>query len=578
MLTPAVTALVVGLVPQTPPQGLLMPPPAPSNSIERLAFPEDPGLVRFAPFADPQGVPQSTDLAAAGAADFDGDGNEDLWLLAEQGTGPNAGALSVEMARTSSLARFRDWQQLAQRSWVDGATFRSTDYPLGDRVLLVERQQPDLVSAYYTYPFGGSPQAGSFVVNPGWTVGTGSYEIETRDDDGDGHDHIAVLQEVQPGWTRIKVMHVDNNLGWLHPEREVSFDLPAVAHGLRMLDFDGDGLSDTLVRLSDTALLLLHNDGTRLLPISLIVLPMPIEEVFVGDADRDSRDDFGMVFGSGILLARSLPQSWAPVWLQAPASVGPLETARVLGEVRGTLTSIVAFPTDGQSVVVFPFQGGGTFSAGEVVTPADPSLYQGSGAVSARLVIADVDGDDDDDVVMQLADRAHWLTLNGGEYQFAPTQLLTADRGAIGETGYRRYDHVATMSAEAVQRGLLNAEIAVFLQDTTILPREYKYWGRLLVPVDLATRTVSFTIFSQTEKNKLASMIQNQEVFRFAGGITAGGQALVSIHLKKGPQRFESLLVHHDDPEAQQSAVGVQWNEIKAPPDPAMDSDLLPWN
>ena len=79
-------------------------------------------------------------------------------------------------------------------------------------------------------------------------------------------------------------------------------------------------------------------------------------------------------------------------------------------------------------------------------------------------------------------------------------------------------------------------------------------------------------------KAKLQTMIQNRDVFRFPGGITAGGQALLSIHFKNGPQRFESLLVHHDDPEGNKSAVGVQWNEIKAPPDAAMDSDLLPWN
>lgn len=578
MITSAVTALLVGLLPQVPPQGLLV-EPAPGGAkspIERLAFPAYVDLTRFAPFEDAQGAPQATDVAASGAADFDGDGNEDLWLLPTSGV--NAGALSVQMARISSLGRFRGWQQLAPRSWVDGATFRSTDYPLGDRVLLVEPLQSDLVSAYYTYPFGGSPQAGTFVVNASWTVGAGSFEIATRDDDGDGHDDIAVLQAVLPGWTRVKKLCMGNSLGWLHPEQEVSCDLPLVASDLQLFDYDGDGRSDVLVRISTTGLLLLHDDGSRLVPVSLIVLPVPVKDVFVGDADRDGRDDFGLVFSTGILLARSEALHFSPVWLAAPAGVGSLGTARVLGETRGNLTSVTAFPADGQSVVLFPFLGSGMFAPAEIETPPDPGPYQGSGAQGARVIVADIDGDEDDDVVMQLADRTHWVSLLGGEFALAPHDLQTVDQGLLGETGYRQYDLVAEIPDEAVQRGLTTVEMAVFLQDITVQPADYIYWGRLLLPVDPNTRTVSFTVFSQTEKAKLHTMIQNRDVFRFPGGITAGGQALLSLHCKSGPQRFESLLIHHDDPEGNKSAVGVQWNEIKAPPEPAMDSDLLPWS
>ena len=578
MITPAFTALLVGLAPQVPPQGLhsgLVPGGTTSQS-SRVEFPTQPSLAKVAPFSDATGQPQPTDAAAVGAADFDGDGNEDLWFLSASGT--NQGELSVEMARGSSLLRYRDWHTFPARTWEHGATFRSTDYPFGDRVVLVERQQTDLVSASYSYPFGGNPQAGTFVVNASWTVGLGAYEVATRDDDGDGHDDIAVLLEPQPGWTRIKKLCMGTTLGWVRPEKEVTCDIPVVANSLRMLDVDNDGRSDVLVRLSTTGVLLLRDDGQRLVPTTLLILPMPADDVFVGDADGNEYDDFGLVFSSGILLARAQAKRFDPLWLQAPAGIGPLGSAAVVGDVKGVLGTIAAFSVDGQSAVLFPSVGFGFFGPAETLLPPEPGEYQGSGTVGVPFTIADVDGDDDEDIVMQLADRTHWVAVENTEGRLAPQGVQVVDFGFIGETGYRKYGLIAQVPQEALQEGLTTVELAVFLEDVTAQPPTHIYWGRLLAPANPNTHTVAFTVYSQTEKGKLQTMIMNGDVHRFPGGITTGGQSLLSIHFKNGTVRHSSLLIHHDPDEANKSAIGPKWHSTTAPPEPAMDSDLLPWN
>ena len=572
----------MGLLPQTPPQGLHagLVPGGTSTIAPRVEFPERPGLTRTAPFVDLAGQPVPTDAAAAGAADFDGDGTQDLWFLSTSGT--NAGELSVVMARASSLLRYRGWHTYAPRTWEHGATFRSKEYT-SDRVLLVDRLSPQLLNAHYTYPFGSAtPQvSGSFNVNSSWTVGLGAYEIATRDDDGDGNDDIAVLIEPQPGWTRIKKLRMGSSLGWFHPEKEVVCDIPIAAHSIKMLDVDNDGLSDVLVRLGETGVLLLIDDGARFVPTTLLLLPMPAADVFVGDADGNEFDDFGMVFATGVFLARADLQRLDPVWLQAPSGVGPLASAGVVGDLTGALTTVAAFPADGQSVAVFPYVGYGLFGGAEVLAPPTATEYQGSGADGVPAIIADMDGDDDEDIVLPLADRQHWLVLQNSERSHAPTTAQLIDFGHVGETGYRKYGVIADVPDQALQAGLSTIELAVFLEDVNAQPPVHVYWGRLLGQVDPTSGTVGFTIYSQTQKNKIPAMLANREVHyppQQPDGITTGGQSLISIHFKDGTRRFGSMLIHHDPDEGNKSAVGPKWQATTAPPDPAMDRDLLPWN
>ena len=85
-----------------------------------------------------------TEIAAAGAADLDGDENTDLWFLSASGI--NAGELSVQMAKTSSLGRFRHWHSYPRTPWSGAATYRSQFYTR-DRVLLIDPMSSVLTAA-----------------------------------------------------------------------------------------------------------------------------------------------------------------------------------------------------------------------------------------------------------------------------------------------------------------------------------------------------------------------------------------------------------------------------------------------
>ena len=74
------------------------------------------------PFVDAKGQPIDHVLAASGSADVDGDGQRDLWFLAS--AGPQRGRISLLMARTSSLGRFRPWHISPAGSFVPGLAIR----------------------------------------------------------------------------------------------------------------------------------------------------------------------------------------------------------------------------------------------------------------------------------------------------------------------------------------------------------------------------------------------------------------------------------------------------------------------
>ena len=74
-------------------------------------------------------------------------------------------------------------------------------------------------------------------------------------------------------------------------------------------------------------------------------------------------------------------------------------------------------------------------------------------------------------------------------------------------------------------------------------------------------------------------MIQGGVVFPFPDGISAGGDTVISVHAKAGPQRWESLLVSDQGGGGgQQSVIGLAWRVSAAPPKPEADTDLMPWN
>lgn len=560
----------------------------------RLNYPADPTSSWFEPFPNPR-ENRVGNPVANGAADMDGDGNPDLWFLAptrngipnevigsihRSGRGSEHARLTVHMARTSSLGRFRDWSTFADRTWVHGATFRSTAYTRGDRVLLVDPGLDTLISAYYTYPFGQSPRTGTFVTNASWQVGRGAYEIATRDDNGDGHDDIAVLTQPQAGWTRVKKLRMGDSIGWLRPESEVSFDMPLPAKDLRMLDFDGDGASDLVFSVPGMGVFVLRDDGPTLTPVLGIPIRKGLRQVFVGDADQNGLDDLGLVIDAGVYLVLSKVAGFAPIGLYSPQASGPLRTACVLEDRDGKLTSVAAFPASGDSIEIFPLRTeDGTFGPAQSIVPSVAGVLPTGPGIGRHLVVADIDNDTDQDVVVQLADRQHWVALRNGERHLVPANLSITRQGKIAETGFSKYHLAMQIPGFAKNLGLDEVELAIFLDDVTVQPSRYVYWGRLIGKVDPATGTVSFTTYTQTQPNRLKAMIQNAQAYPFANAITSSEGALMSIHFKQGPKRFESILVYHTSGgSGDKSAVGVKWKVRADPPKANMDTDLLPWN
>ena len=66
----------------------------------------------------------------------------------------DVGAVNSDVTVGADRVRAKTWS----------ADRREVDLARGGG-LLVEPQSPTLVSAYYTYPYGGNPQAGNFSVN-----------------------------------------------------------------------------------------------------------------------------------------------------------------------------------------------------------------------------------------------------------------------------------------------------------------------------------------------------------------------------------------------------------------------------
>ncbi len=548
----------------------------------RLEYPGAPSIDAFAAFADAQGQPRPTPCAAAGAADFDGDGSTDLWFLSSS----PAGELAVQMARTSSLGRFRAWHAYPARTWVHGATFRSVDYNRGDRVLLVDPQSTTLIAAYYSYPFNGNPRAGFFAVNASWSIGAGAYEVATRDDDQDGHDDIAVLAALPGGWTEVKKLRMGTSLGFLAPELEVKGLLPAPARALRLFDCDGDGRSDAVVHMPGLGIAVLRDDGQRLVPIDFTPHALPLADLFAGDANRDGLDDWGAVLPQGIALALSRGNGfdWVALWNPAPAA--GFAAGGVLGEGMGLLTAVVAVAADGQSHVLYPALGGAAFGPAETAVPVQPTAFIGPGLAGVPLVVADADGDGDQDAVVQLPDQAHWLRLRNGEADLRPTAVTILDQGPMGESGYTKFEVVAVMPRAGLALGFADVELAVFLEDITQSPPKHVYWTRLVAPVNPTTLQARFTLFSQGETSKLLGMIQQRNVTPFPGGISVGGDCVLSIHFKQaaaaaalGTERGASTILHHQaGGEPNKSAVGVKWEVRAEPPKPSADDELMPWS
>jgi hypothetical protein len=322
----------------------------------------------------------------------------------------------------------------------------------------------------------------------------------------------------------------------------------------------------------------------------LVPFPWPIEDLFVGDVDRNGCDDFGVVVPGGMLVAASLGASFTAVLLPHPGGgLGALGRAAVLRSERGAKTSIAAFAADGRGVALYASAGPAAFAAPVVVQAPPLPEYAAAPAPGPSLgaFAVDVDGDGDDDLLTELPDRAHWLRLVNADVDLRPLRVTFRDLGEVGETGYLKWELAFDLPREGVQRGLTDVELAVFLEDVSLPQPRYRYWGRLIGQVDPATAKARFITYAQVDPIKLLLMLGQNAVHPFpGGGISIGGGAVLSVHFKQPPnpmsggaKRYQSMILHFfAGTGGHKSAVGALWSVRAEPPKPSNDDDLLPWS
>ena len=96
--------------------------------------------------------------------------------------------------------------------------------------------------------------------------------------------------------------------------------------------------------------------------------------------------------------------------------------------------------------------------------------------------------------------------------------------------------------------------------------------------MDALGRTVSFKVYTQIDPLKLLAMHANPQPDLFPDGITAGGDAAISLHGMAGSRRFESIhLFHEPSGGGNGSGSGASWTMTAAPPLPTTEVAMLPW-
>jgi len=565
-------------------------------------YPPDLGLYQFSPFLDASGKALRVAPQSAGAADFDGDGNIDLWFL---GQGGKPGQIAVQFANTAGLGRFYARDPLLTSNYVSAATYRTAGSSV-DQLIVVDpaADEPGLLH-WNPRQTHGDPRDGYLGgAASGWKIGKAMTEIQTADHARDGHDDIVALQALPGNQTAVhKLVMGTSKYNFLWVEARVFAILPAQFEKLRLLDIDGDRRTDFVAYAPGHGVLAcVDNAMGGFTPVAWWGLGNTvIEDIAVGDVDRNGRDDIAVCFSAGIALIESYglssqhPTGFEYRIYMNPTSVGALATCCILDIDTQGRTAVFGLPTDGRNYVLHPHNPALFGLVGPWVEPA-PAGLSGQGLLGQSLIVTDVDNDHDADLVLQSPTGTEWQTLRNPAISMAPTSITSVDKGPapVGEGSQsRRLDVTVGVPQALIDEGVLFVEMAFFVPDPSsknLSDPDYLYWGRLAPAINTLTKTASFTVFYDENVYTWAQRILTYKKHRDLGLSTfadvypekewetlrAGLGAFLSMHGLDAAKRYESS--NGDPPPiGTGSTLGGKWVLAAGPPSPKGDVDLLPW-
>ena len=562
-----------------------------------LDYPADLATAKFSPFRDSAGLPLQVVPRDSGAADLDGDGNQDLWFLADSGS---SGRLVVNFPNTGSLGRYTLDADLASTPYAAAVTYR-TKTSWSDFIMAVDPNSAYPYMLKWTPTIGGSdPREGSLVATQlSWHIGSGVSEIAAADHSEDGHDDIVVLQPIAGGQTAVHKIELGTaQSGFLWAEQHVYVVLPAAVENLRLLDLDGDGLTDFVVDSPGIGFAAFRDNGQGSFePAGIWPFDMTeFRDIAVGDLDGNGCDDIALCYDPGILLIEfdttgGLTHDFRVFF--NPPGIGPLATCRILSSDDPDLAGLIAMPADGQNYVIHPRNP----SVQGLVQPnigSAPFVLSGPGLTPEGVIVADVDNDDDPDLLVQSPSRDFWFCLRSPTVSLAPTWMTSEDVGPapLAEGAQTRNLNVTVgVPQDLISRGVLFLEAAVYVVDPTSpdpADPDYLYWGRLLPPIDFYAQSASFTVYYNENQQEFSDLVSEYKQRLIDGHSTSeltfppfvwetirgGPGCFISVHGSRTTKRYESA---NGNPNVSGSTLGGKWVLMAKPPSPKGDLNPLPW-
>lgn len=564
-------------------------------------YPSALEFYEFVPFSGANSNSLRVGPMAADRADFDGDGNIDLWFL---GYGASGAEIGVQFTNTAEPGRFHKKETMSSTPFRAAATYRTSSSAV-DQIIAVDpdRDQPALLHWIPRLPQGDPRDGYLGGCDSGWVTGLGTREIATADHAGDGHDDIAILRDViTPAGsgpiTEVTLLEMGTQkYNFLWVENRISITLGVRLEKLRLLDLDGDNKTDFVASVAGFGLVAFRQtNGVFLVNGVWPTGSYTIQDIQIGDMDRNGLDDIAVVFDPGIFVIRhhqghpSIPPGFEYRVYLNPSQVGNLHTCRIIKADVTNTTLLIGLPKDGRNYVIHP-DNPGAYGMTQPYVETAPASLTGAGVEGISVIVADVDNDHDSDLVIQAPNGSHWMTLRNPAVTFKPIALDSVDNGAAPGGEGDSHTVTVTVPQALVDDGVLFVEVGFYVEDPTSDPNDpdYLYWGRMMPAINPFTNQASFTAYhwddlsfsQQVAEFKLHRHINNGDSYVYPPNmwetIRTGRRMYLTAHGVDGSKRYESAPGKPPPPKKAGSTLGGKWVLTAKPPSLKGDIELLPW-